>query len=281
VQQAKWFHFTVDADWVPGSALGLVRLLELCERRQLKGTVFFTGRFAQEHADLVRQCHAQGLELGTHGWEHGSLIEDEDFRVASYADQQRWVRLATDAVEAAAGVRPTVFRAPSLMIGETTLRVLEEEGYRHDSSIPVRRHDLGFGRVHYVKYFFAPTEPYHPSSKHMGKVGNSTIIEVPPSALVFPINMAALHNLQLPVIGWMVKRIARLSSRLVFYSHPYEFVDAKDQTFPPHMSEWTLRGMQPQNLDLLEAFVDYVLALGYTPTVFSEVETGMRVNASR
>ncbi|MDP1768290.1 MAG: hypothetical protein Q8L74_05715, partial [Nitrospirota bacterium] len=37
------FYFTIDCDWVPGSHSGLELLLSLCDRYQLKGTIFFAG----------------------------------------------------------------------------------------------------------------------------------------------------------------------------------------------------------------------------------------------
>ena len=88
---------------------------------ELKATIFVTGRFAETYADLIADCRRRGHELGTHGWEHGSRENDEDFRSASYDQQRAWIRLATEAVEKASGVRP-FFRAPRLWISETTLR---------------------------------------------------------------------------------------------------------------------------------------------------------------
>jgi hypothetical protein len=265
----QW-HFTIDVDWVPGSEVGLEGLLDFCDRRRLKATIFVTGRFADAYADLIRECRRRGHELGTHGWEHGSLEEDEDFRSASYDQQRVWIRLATEAVEKASGVRPVVFRAPSLWVGETTLRALEDEGYRYDSSVPARRFDCGFGRVHYLKYFRAPSEPYRLSSSHLRLPGHSAIVEMAPSAILFPINMATLRVLGLPVMKWMVRWISRRTSRLVFYCHPHEFVHAHRQTFPRNMSTWNMQGMRPENFALLDAFVEHMMHLGYSPALFAE-----------
>lgn len=264
----KW-HFTIDVDWVPGSEVGLEGLLDFCDRWKLKATIFVAGRFAENYPDLVGECRRRGHELGTHGWEHGGLEQDEDFRSASYAQQRAWIRSATEAVEKAAGVRPVVFRAPSLWIGETTLRALEAEGYRYDSSIPARRFDCGFGRVHYLKYFGAPTEPYRLSSSHLRLPGHSSIIEMAPSAFLFPVNMATLRVLGLPMMKWMLRRISRRASRLVFYCHPYEFVRAHRQSFPRNMSKWNMKGMTPENLPLLDGFVEHVMLQGYAPTLFA------------
>ena len=265
----QW-HFTIDVDWVPGSEVGLEGLLDFCDRRKLKATIFVAGRFAETYPDLIRDCRRRGHELGTHGWEHGGLEKDEDFRSASYDQQREWIRLATEAVEKASGIRPAVFRAPSLWIGETTLRVLEDEGYRYDSSVPARRFDCGFGRVHYLKYFRAPSEPYRLSSSHLRLPGYSSIIEMAPSAFLFPANMATLRVLGLPAMKWMVRRISRRASRLVFYCHPYEFVPSHRQSFPCNMSKWNMQGMRPENFSLLDAFVEHVMRQGYSPTLFAD-----------
>lgn len=264
------WHFTIDVDWVPGSEVGLEGLLSFCDRRKLKATIFVAGRFAETNSDLIRECRRRGHELGTHGWEHGGLENDEDFRSASYDQQRKWIRLATEAVEKASGVCPVVFRAPSLWISETTLRALEAEGYLYDSSVPARRFDCGFGRVHYLKYFRAPSEPYHLSSSHLRIPGHSSIIEMTPSAFLFPINMATLRVLGLPVMKWMVRRVSRRDSRLVFYCHPYEFVPAHRQSFPRNMSKWNMQGMTPDNFSLLERFVEHVTQQGYSPTLFAD-----------
>jgi hypothetical protein len=264
------WHFTIDVDWVPGSEVGLEGLLEFCDRWKLKATIFVAGRFAETYPDLIRDCWRRGHELGTHGWEHGSLEKDEDFRSASYDQQRAWIRLATEAVEKASGVRPVVFRAPSLWISETTLRVLEAEGYRYDSSVPARRFDCGFGRVHYLKYFRAAREPYRLSSYRLSLPGHSPIIEMAPSAFLFPINMATLRVLGLPVMKWMVRLISRRASRLVFYCHPHEFVHAHRQTFPRNMSKWNMRSMGPENFSILDTFVEDMVRRGYASTLFAD-----------
>ncbi|TKS60646.1 MAG: hypothetical protein EWM72_01196 [Nitrospira sp.] len=261
----RHFYFTIDCDWVPGSQVGLERLLDLCDCYHLKGTIFFAGRFAETYPDLVRDCHHRGHQLGTHGWAHGGLEDDEDFRLASYDQQRQWIRRATDAVEKAAGVCPVIFRAPNLRIGEVTLRALEDEGYRYDSSIPARRFDMGFGRVHYTEYFWAPLEPYNPSWQRLHRPGRSSILEIPPSACLFPINLASLRVLGLPALRRMINWVGRRSQHLVFYCHPSEFLYAKDQVFPRAMSKWNQWGMCPANLSLVEALIDSVLNLGYAP----------------
>jgi peptidoglycan/xylan/chitin deacetylase (PgdA/CDA1 family) len=269
------FYFTVDCDWVPGSQIGLQRLLNLCDQFRIKGTIFFAGRFAENYPDLVHECHRRGHQLGTHGWAHGGLEHDEDFRMAGYEQQRKWISQATDAVEQAAGIRPVIFRAPNLRIGDATLRALEDEGYRYDSSVPARRFDMGFGRVHYTEYFWAPLEPYNPSWQGLHRPGKSNILEIPPSACLFPINLATLRVLGLPVLKRMIDWVGRRSQHLVFYCHPFEFLSAKDQVFPHTMSKWNRWGMSSANCALVESLIDSVLRLGYAPLPMIEGALGL------
>ena len=269
----KQFYFTIDCDWVPGSQVGLEALLNCCDHFRIKATIFFAGRFAEAYPDLVRDCFQRGYQLGTHGWAHGSLEEDEDFRTASYEQQRQWVRRATDAVEKASGIRPTVFRAPNLWINETTLRVLEEEGYHYDSSVPARRFDMGLGRVHYAKYFWAPRNPYRPSRNNLNRTGDSCIMEVPPSSCLFPINLATLRTVGIRQFQRMIQYVGYRSRHLVFYCHPGEFVRASEQQLPRSMSKWNQNRMRPENLALVEQLFDHIFDVGYTPTRITDTAT--------
>ena len=279
-RSSRLFYFTIDCDWVPGSERGLEALLNCCDRYGVVATVFFAGRFAESYPELVRESYRRGHQLGTHGWAHGGLVKDEDFRRAGYELQRLWIRRATEAVEKAAGVRPVVFRAPNLWIGETTWRALEDEGYHCDSSIPSRRFDFGFGRVHYLKYFWAPTTPYRPCTTDLGTPGRSKILEVPPSACLFPVNLATLRVLGLSVVSRMATWIAHTSGHLVFYCHPAELVQAKDQRFPSNMSWWNRRGMGPQNLILVERFLEYALSKDFVPSTITPIPLP-RLDSSR
>ena len=115
-----------------------------------------------------------------------------------------------------------------------------------------------------------PSEPYRLSSSHLRLPGHSSLIEMAPSAFLFPINMATLRVLGLPVMKWMVRRISRRASRLVFYCHPHEFVHAHRQSFPRNMSKWNMRSMGPENFSILDTFVEHMVRRGYASTLFAD-----------
>ena len=201
-QSPKYFHFTVDVDYIRGSESGLPALFDICQKYDLKPTYMITGRFAEEYPEYIQEMVQRDYELGTHGWEHGTTTPDEDYSTASYETQLSWIGQSTDAVEKVAGYRPTIFRAPNLWVSSTTFRVLEELDYQIDSSVPSHRCDLGRGQVNSPRYYFASLSPYHPNPQKISAVGDSSVLEVAPSAFFIPMNMSALRNLGRRAVNW-------------------------------------------------------------------------------
>ena len=159
-----------------------------------------------------------------------------------YEQQRRWIRQATDAVEKAAGIRPVVFRAPNLWIGETTLRALEHEGYRYDSSVPARRFDMGLGRVHYPNIsgprgtLIGHRGDNLRSSRRKSHPGSSPIL------CLFPINLATLRTLGLPVFQRMIRGSAAVRAILYFIVIPLNSSRGKSSV-STSMSKWNQKGM--------------------------------------
>jgi polysaccharide deacetylase family protein (PEP-CTERM system associated) len=114
------------------------RLLDLFDEFEVKGTFFVLGWVAERCPALIRDMHAAGHEVASHGYEHRlvSSLDPERFR----ADLQR----AKQALTAAAPVDIVGFRAPSFSITPDSLwafDVLREEGYTWSSSVFPVRHD--------------------------------------------------------------------------------------------------------------------------------------------
>ncbi len=264
------FYFTIDVDWIPGSQQGLADLLKFCRRFGLPATLFVAGRFALDYPEYLDHALQDGHEIGCHGWEHG-LNNQENYLGNSYEEQRQCIARATAAIARVTGVAPVMFRAPNLWVSETTFRVLTEEGYRLDSSVPARRFDFGYGQCNYLKYFNAPLAPYHPSARHLGHPGESPILEVPPSAyLCVPINMSGLRVLGRRLVSLAVRRLSKISPVLVFYLHPGEFVPPGEQQVPANEPRRYRRGLGPENFALLQHLVSFILSLGYQPRLLSE-----------
>ena len=188
------------------------RLLDLFARRDAKATFFFLGWIAERLPDLVREVHAAGHEIGSHGYDHRVLpdLGREGFA----ADLARTAAVLEDLV----GERPRAFRACTWSIGRRTPWAIDEllaAGIELDSSIqPVRHPDYGVPG--------APTSPY----RLRGEAGE--LLEFPPLTWdVFgrhlPVGGGGYLRL-LPL--WFLRRGFAQKERLgvpgCLYLHPWE-----------------------------------------------------------
>lgn len=197
----------------PRVATGTDRLLELMAEHGARGTFFTLGWIAERQPALIRRIASAGHELASHGWEHIPVYRQspEEFR----AD----IRRTKQAIEDAAGVPVTGYRAASFSIDERTPwahEVLAEEGYRYSSSVYPVRHDH-YGMVS------APRHPYRPR-------GAAGVVEL-------PITTMRIGGSNLPCGGggyfrllpyaasrWLMRRVNVDERRpCIFYCHPWEF----------------------------------------------------------
>ena len=81
-------------------------ILDALASRGVHATFFILGRHAEQWPDLVKRVADEGHQIGNHGYYHRKL------HMKSPAYVRRDLELGTRAIEAASGVRPTVFRAP-------------------------------------------------------------------------------------------------------------------------------------------------------------------------
>ena len=226
------------------------RLLELCDRHQVKGTFFVLGWVAERWPQLVRDIRDAGHELGTHGQDHRRVttLTPHEFR----AD----VRRSKQTIEDAAGVEVIGYRAPSYSIVRETLwavDVLAEEGFRYDSSIFPIRHDR-YGIPDFPRF-------PRPLRGHDG----TALHEV-------PISTVRLGGMNLPFVGggylrhfpfsfirWGMERLNGFEKwPAILYIHPWEI----DPEQPRQPVRWLTRLRHYRNLHrteerLTRLFSDY------------------------
>lgn len=82
------------------------RLLEMLKERHIKATFFLIGRSVETYPQIVREIVAQGHEIANHTWDHKDLSRLSD---AAALDE---LQKTHDAIIAACGVTPTLFRPP-------------------------------------------------------------------------------------------------------------------------------------------------------------------------
>jgi polysaccharide deacetylase family protein (PEP-CTERM system associated) len=115
------------------------KVLNLLDDAGTKATFFILGWIAEKCPSLVREIHARGHEVASHGYSHRLVYEmtREEFR-------EDIIR-SKSVLEETIGERILGYRAPCFSITKDSLwalDILKKEGFAYDSSIyPVQFHD--------------------------------------------------------------------------------------------------------------------------------------------
>ncbi len=206
------------------------RLADLFEQRGVTATFFVLGWIAERHPALVRDLHASGHEIASHGYAHRTI--DQCTPVEFREEIRRAKRLLEDIIQA-----PVIgFRAPSFSITERTrwaLEILAEEGFGYDSSVFPVHHDR----------YGIPDAPRFPREIAL----NAGMLHE------FPLSTLTLFGLpNLPIGGggylriypfwltrWGLRRINRLERQpAIVYLHPWEIDPNQPRISAPRLSRW-------------------------------------------
>ena len=190
-------------------------VLALFAETGVKATFFTLGWVADRHPALIRRIVAAGHEIASHGWDHVRVftMTADVFR----ADLAR----ARGAIEDAAGVAVTGYRAPSFSIDARTPwahEVLADEGYAYSSSVAPVRHDH-YGWREAPRYAFRP-------------IAGSTLVEVPVTVAEFAGRRLATGGgffrlLPAAITDHAVRQVNRAGQPAMFYFHPWEIDPAQ------------------------------------------------------
>lgn len=164
----------------------LVKILDIFKKHKVQATLFITGE------TLARYCASPDLsqtinyEIACHSYTH---------RFWDTLNKEEREKELADFIELYQGIfgqRPLGFRAPSHIIDEAGLKLLEEMGFLYDASVvphypPFKKYRGYKGR--------APLVSYHPNGQR--------ILEIPNAGQILGIPLAAAWIAKLPV--WLYK----------------------------------------------------------------------------
>lgn len=204
------------------------KILAWVDAHHIRVTWFVLGSIAERYPELVRTIAKGGHEIASHGMRHQMVnrLSQDQFRMD--------VRESRQLLEDISGQQVVAYRAPSWSIGEgrfAALRILEEEGYRVDSSVQPFATPLSGVRG-------APVGPYHPKVEGQAL----DLLEVPPSVL--PVGGAKLgitipcaggfymRALPYPIFRACLRGVTQKRAGVV-YVHPWEFDFAQPRLSVP------------------------------------------------
>ena len=243
IDRAEWDNLPVRVER-NGDAV-----LALFDKAGVKGTFFTLGWVAERFPALMRRIADAGHEVASHGWDHQRVftMEADIFR----ADLRR----ARHAIENAAGMKVTGYRAPSFSIDQRTPwahQVLAEEGYAYSSSVAPIAHDH-YGWREAPRFAFRP-------------LADAPLIELPVTTVEVGGRRAAAGGggffrlLPYQFSSWAIRRVNGQEGRpAVFYFHPWEIDPGQPRLahapLKSRMRHYTnLSKMEPKLLKLLRSF---------------------------
>ncbi len=187
-------------------------ILEMFGEADVKATFFTLGWVAQRQPALLRRIAEAGHELASHGWDHARVHTMDRASFAADLDRSR------KAIEDAAGVEVTGYRAPSFSIDQRTpwaYMALAEQGFTYSSSVAPITHDH-YGWREAPRFAFRPL-PW------------SDLLEIPVTTAEFAGRRLAAGGggffrvLPYAFSRWAIRQVNNRDGRpAVFYFHPWE-----------------------------------------------------------
>ena len=189
------------------------KILQILKDHDITATFFILGWVAERNPDLVREIHARGHEIASHGYGHELANNlDDEMRLKDIIDSREILEsLIQDNIYG--------YRAPNFSINDNVLAQLANLGFLYDSSYNPFKFNRRYGSLDNLGKKLAP-------ACYETAVG---IYEIPLSSYNF-------RNIAFPIAGggffrlipyFIFQRLvkARLTQEATynFYLHPWEF----------------------------------------------------------
>lgn len=211
---------------------GMPRLLDLYDKYGVKATFFYTGHIARLYPEVVRMAYKRGHEVGSHGLTHEV---NQAFDVLSPEEQLLHLRRSKQILEDIIGEEVVSFRAPAARVNKAFPEVLWEAGFKVDSSVSSQRLDMmfSFGALKKLHWLTAPRKAYFAQTGNIFRKGDSEVLEIPISAMVFPYIGTFMRIA--PAVNRFTRNVLYLETlcngrQFVLLTHPNEFIDEERET---------------------------------------------------
>ena len=110
---------------------GYYKGLDILEKAEVKGTLFFLGVVAKKHPEILKEALNQGHEIACHGYDH-RLVSS-----LSIKEFEGDIKRSTEIIESIIGEKIYGYRAPTFSLdisSKSHIDILKKYGYKYDSS---------------------------------------------------------------------------------------------------------------------------------------------------
>jgi len=185
----------------------------------IKGTFFILGWIAERLPRLVREIHARGHEVASHGYNHKLCTEtSSDDLIKDLVNSKK---LLEDII----GDQIYGYRAPSFAINNDILKIIQDCGYLYDSSynsfnLHGRYGKISLNGIEKKGIAVRISKPQHPAPSSFYEL---PISNVQFDRIVIPWGGGAYFRLiPFPLFKMGVKTLLKKENAYLFYIHPWE-----------------------------------------------------------
>ncbi|HJN62518.1 MAG TPA: polysaccharide deacetylase family protein [Candidatus Parcubacteria bacterium] len=166
----------------------LKEILGVLQKHEVPATLFITGKALEQYSSTIKELE-NNYEIASHSYSHvfWNKLNTSERR----EELEKFINVYQDIFKKL----PKGFRAPSHIIDEDGLRLLEEKGFLYDSSIVPHYPPFKDYRGYKKK---GPLVPYYPNIKDIRKKGEMKILEIPVAGQIFGIPIAGVWLAKIP-----------------------------------------------------------------------------------
>jgi peptidoglycan-N-acetylglucosamine deacetylase len=205
--------------------IAIPKLLTIFSKNNIKATFFYTAEYVKLSKGSIIEVKKNGHEIGLHGWDHTHYYDKMQLK-----EQLYYLEKSKDFIETKSNSKICSFRAPFLRINSNTIETLELLDFKIDSSIASKRCDFIFtsSAEYKLNWLFAPSCCYFPSYQSPFKKGDSKILEIPISSLIW-----SLTGTHLRICNLITRQLTEYfinqsnNNPIVFLIHPNELLSYK------------------------------------------------------
>lgn len=208
------------------SRQGLITILDLLKRYNIKATFFSTVVFAREVPDLIMRILADGYELASHTYYHS------DFENAH-------LKMSKEALEKEFQTEVKGLRMPRM--ANVCPKEVQKAGYQYNSSINPTFIPGRYNNTHISKGLFT----------------EEGLLQIPAAVsplFRIPLFWLSFHNFPQWFYHFLLKRTMSRRGYATLYFHPWEFTDLhqKEFNFPAYLMKNTGEKMTQRFENLLK-----------------------------
>jgi len=216
------------------SRKGLVKIINLLYRLNIKSTFFTTLEFAQHYPALIKKLIKEGNEIALHAYSHKHRYNKMPEKVA-----YNYIKTAKKRIEKMFKIKISGFRAPQMSF--PSYSVLKKAGLKYDSSL----HPTYIPG--YYNRFFDKRKPFSEEGITIMPISVTPVIRLPFSWVWF-------RNMPLIYSKFCTSFSLLDSDYINIYFHPWEFVELNKF----NISKMIKRNTGNQNIIKLNKYLNWI-----------------------